>query len=44
MTHEQSRVQWRMLGTVLTVAGLAIALWSRSLDRRTPSEACTAVA
>lgn len=32
------------VAALLTVAGLAIALLSRSLDRRTPSEACTAAA
>ena len=32
------------VAALLTVAGLAIALWSRSLDRRTPNETCPATA
>lgn len=32
------------VAALLTAAGLVIALWSRSLDRRTPSEACPATA
>lgn len=32
------------VAALLTAAGLVIALWSRSLDRRTPREVCTAPA